>query len=238
MIVTNLAKAARAATLAACGAVLAVSLATGTAEAANNGPLYGDPTAAAPYWRHQTLDDCAIMSAADVVGQLTGHEPSEHAIVKVAQKTPSKTHSGSIYIPPADKDNPNSGEGTNARDLPELLAHYGVNAKWTDKQYAAQTGVATGLEALEQQLGAGHKVIVILNAETIWGKPAKKLHDGNLPGDHAVVVTGVDTAAGIVHLNDSGPETGRDEQVRIDVFMTAWAAEDEVGSEQEMIVTA
>jgi hypothetical protein len=41
-----------------------------------------------------------------------------------------------------------------------------------------------------------------------------------------------------VHLNDSGPETGRDEQVRIDVFMTAWAAEDEVGSEQEMIVTA
>jgi hypothetical protein len=52
-----------------------------------------------------------------------------------------------------------------------------------------------------------------------------------------VVVTGVDTANGIVHLNDSGVKTGRDEQVSLDVFIKAWAAVDEVGSEQEMIVT-
>ncbi len=44
--------------------------------------------------------------------------------------------------------------------------------------------------------------------------------------DHAVVVTGVDTAAGIVHLNDSDSHTGRDEQVPIDTFIQSWASSD------------
>lgn len=42
-----------------------------------------------------------------------------------------------------------------------------------------------------------------------------------------MVVTGVDTAAGIVHLNDSGSEDGRDEQVSIKVFMRSWNSSDE-----------
>jgi hypothetical protein len=41
------------------------------------------------------------------------------------------------------------------------------------------------------------------------------------------VVTGVDTAAGVVHLNDSGIEEGRDEQVPIDVFARSWASSDD-----------
>jgi len=47
-----------------------------------------------------------------------------------------------------------------------------------------------------------------------------------------VVVTGVDTAAGIVHLNDPGSEDGRDEQVPIDVFIRSWDSSDD-----EMTVT-
>jgi hypothetical protein len=39
-----------------------------------------------------------------------------------------------------------------------------------------------------------------------------------------VVVTGIDTKAGVVHLNDSGSNTGRDEQVPIATFENSWAA--------------
>jgi hypothetical protein len=42
-----------------------------------------------------------------------------------------------------------------------------------------------------------------------------------------VVVTGVDTAAGVVHLNDSGSEDGRNEQVPIDLFTRSWDTSDD-----------
>lgn len=45
----------------------------------------------------------------------------------------------------------------------------------------------------------------------------------NPRSDHAVVVTGVDTENGIVHLNDSGTPTGRDEQIPMETFVEAWA---------------
>lgn len=64
------------------------------------------------------------MSAADVIGQVTGREPSERAIIKVAQSTPSVVHPGSIYTKPADAEHPNSGMGTSVADIPTLLAHY------------------------------------------------------------------------------------------------------------------
>ena len=67
----------------------------------SEGTLYGDPAAAAPYWRYQSYDDdCVEMSVADVVGEITGDQPSEHAIVKLAQSTPSPTHPGPIYAKP------------------------------------------------------------------------------------------------------------------------------------------
>ncbi len=46
-------------------------------------------------------------------------------------------------------------------------------------------------------------------------------------------MTGVDAGASIVHLNDSGSEDGRDEQVPIDVFIRSWASSDD-----EMTVTS
>jgi hypothetical protein len=39
-----------------------------------------------------------------------------------------------------------------------------------------------------------------------------------------VVVTGMDSATGMVHLNDSGIDDGRDEQVPGRGFEQAWAA--------------
>lgn len=209
-------------TIAAAGS-LALGLA-GPAEASAGGIVYGDPTAAAKWWRLQKYDDCAIMATADVVGQMTGSEPSEHAIIEVAQSTPSTRHPGSIYIQPANPQDPNSGNGTNRLDLPTLLAHYGVGSKTTDDDEAARNGIATGMDALKHYLGSGHAVIVSLNAEMIWGEPIESKDDaGNPVSDHAVVVTGVDTRKGVVHLNDSGNEMGRDEQIPLDLFARAWA---------------
>ncbi|CNL22119.1 putative secreted protein [Mycobacterium tuberculosis] len=38
-----------------------------------------------------------------------------------------------------------------------------------------------------------------------------------------MVVTGIDTRAGMVHLNDTGSSVGRDEQVSVATFEQAWA---------------
>lgn len=219
LTISSIAKTALCATIAG-------ALALGLASPAEAGTttMYGDPTAAAKYWRHQNYDDCAIMSSADVVGQITGKLPSEHSIIKVAQSTPSTSHPGSIYVKPADKNDPNSGMGTDPDDLPALLAHYGIHATNTDADIASKTGVATGMEALEQYLGGGRAIIVGLNAEMIWNQPIESRgNDGQPRADHAVVVTGVDTANGIVHLNDSGNKDGRDEQIPMAVFVKAWA---------------
>ena len=60
-----------------------------------------------------------------------------------------------------------------------------------------------------------------LNAETIWNYPAGQ--GQRTEADHAVVVTGVDTRAGVVHLNDSGTPNGRDEQIPLATFTQAWS---------------
>jgi Peptidase_C39 like family len=223
----KIANIARTAILAAVAGVLALGMA-GPAEAAS-GTMYGDPTAAAQWWRHQKYDDCALMASADVIGQVTGKEPSEHAIIKKAQSTPSTTHSGSIYIKPADAKDPNSGMGTMISDLPTLLKEYKVDAVVSDQDHSAKTGVPAGMEGLEHLLGSGHKVIVSVNAELIWHQPVDhKDKNGNPRGDHAVVVTGVDTATNTVHLNDSGTAKGRDEQIPMELFVQAWEASNEL----------
>jgi hypothetical protein len=240
MIRTRMAGAAQTAGLAvlavAAALAMALSMAVGSAHAApdlarGEGTLYGDPAAAAPFWRYQGYDDdCVEMAVADVVGELTGRQPTEQAIVKVAQSTPSAVHTGPVYTKP--KKHKAAG-GTSFDDEPVLLAHYGIHAVSTDEDSAAKTGAATGIAALEQELAKGHKVIVGLNSEVIWGEPVEdRTADGQPEANHAVVVTGVDTAVGVVHLNDSGSDQGRDEQVPIDIFARSWAS-----SDKQMTVT-
>jgi hypothetical protein len=161
--------------------------------------MYGDPYAAAPYWRQQHSSDCGEMAVADVVGQITGHEPAEQLITTLAKSTPSTAGPGPIWNLPA---------STDIRDLPVLLAHYRIKAD----------NIQTSIKALEQDLAEKRRVIVVLNAETIWNRAGKR----NV-ANHFVVVTGIDPEAGVVHLNDSGIVNGRDEQVPIATFEQAWA---------------
>jgi hypothetical protein len=163
--------------------------------------MYGNPGAAAPYWRRQQYDDCVEMSVADVVGQITGHEPTEAAIVAVAKTTPNPSHSGPIYTP---------GHGTPVANIPELLGHYGVGGTVVNHSSSG---------AVEQALAHGQKVIVIVNNNTIWNA---RSGDHTSP-NHAVVLTGIDTRANVVHLNDSGVPGGRDEKVTLATFQKAWA---------------
>jgi Peptidase_C39 like family len=139
------------------------------------------------------------MAVADVVGQVTGREPTEQQIDGTAENTPSVAHSGSIWKP---------GGATNNQNLPVLLAHYGI--------HAAADQTTTG--ALEQDLAQGRKVIVGLNSEILRDQGGNRSAE-----DHSVVVTGIDTKAGVVHLNDSGSNTGRDEQVPPATFEKSWA---------------
>ena len=161
--------------------------------------MHGDPVAAAPYWRQQHDSDCGEMAVADVVGEITGREPTEQQMIALAEITPSTTGRGPIWKPTGN---------TDIADLPILLWHYWIRTE----------NIQTDTDALARKLGENRKAIVILNAETIWNRPGKRNS-----ANHFVVVTGIDSKAGVVHLNDSGISTGRDEQVPIAVFEEAWA---------------
>jgi len=161
--------------------------------------IYGEPVVAAAFWREQHGTDCGEMAVADVVGEITGRQPTEQEITALAENTPSASSLGPIWQPTG---------FTDIGDLPILLWHYGIKAD----------NVQTNTGVLKQKLGLGRKVIAILNAETIWNRPGKR--DA---GNHFVVVTGIDTRSGVVHLNDSAINTGRDEKVSIVTFEEAWA---------------
>ncbi|MCV7028233.1 hypothetical protein [Mycobacterium sherrisii] len=227
----RIATAPRRPVIAVLTGVAALALTTGTAQGSPGAPdqpsgmRYGDPAAAAPFWRYQRYDDdCVEMAVADVVGELTGRQPTEHEIVALAQSTPSSVHPGPIYTKPRKH---HTGAGTSFDDEPTLLGLYGIHAVTTDRDSVAKTRLPTGMTAMEQDLALGRKVIAAVNAEIIWGEPVEdEDSNGDPQANHAVVLTGVDTAAG-VHLNDSGSEQGRDEQVPIDVFIRSWDSGDD-----------
>jgi len=204
--ILNLTRIGGASTLIVAVAIGFVGVGTGLAQADPDGQIYGqmygNPQAAARYWRYQHGEDCGLMAVADVVGQLTWREPTQIGVELRGVFTKSETHRGSIY----------RFDGTSPEDLVVLLQKYGIRSELT-------TG--NSFEGLEQYLAGGHKVIAAVNAETIWNYPAGV--ERRTDADHAVVVTGVDTRTGIVHLNDSGTPNGRDEQVSAATFAQAWA---------------
>jgi len=186
------------------------------------GELIGDPTAADHYYETQTQpEDCVEMSVADIVGQDTGHEPTESQVDTLAQHTPSTVNLNPATGQPEPAYNP--ATGTDLQDAPELLAHYHVSATYVDDTTATASGApGTGIDALEQDLAAGDKVIAGVDGPYIWNAigDGPAIDDGH--ADHGVVVTGIDTTKGIVYLNDSGVPNGGEEEVPIQVFENAW----------------
>ncbi len=171
----------------------------GTPTANHIDGMYGDPGAARPYWHQQRTSDCGELAVADIVGEITGDEPAEVDVTSLAVSMPSAAGPGTIW---------GHDGNTNIKNLPVLLAHYGIHAH----------NVHTTTSALEQDLAAGRKAIILLNAETIWNRPGQRT-----AANHFVVLTGIDAKAGVVHLNDTGIVNGGDEQIPIATFEQAWA---------------
>lgn len=195
---------------AALGAAAVAAVVIGSAGATEAAPqvpaphaearMHGDPAAAAAYWHYQQQHlDCGEMAVADVVGEISGHSPTEDEVTGAAANIASVAHPGPIY----------NGGKTSNRDLPVLLDHYGI----------ASDIDHPNLATLTQRLDEGRKVIVGLNDKVLWNTRGNRTRE-----NHFVVVTGIDTRANVVHMNDSGIAAGRDEQVPMATFETAWAA--------------
>lgn len=184
-----------------------------TTTAARTG-VYGDPAAAAKYWQQQSLEDnCGLVSVADVVGQITGHAPTEQQMIALALSMPSGTNPGPIYAPVNDPSHANGTGGIEMADEVVLLEHYGIKSVMTD---ATTHPEQTGLPALERYLTDSRKIIAWVNSAVIWNTS-----DQRTAADHFLVVTGIDTNTEVVHLNDPGADHA-DEQVAIATFTTAW----------------
>ncbi len=186
--------------------------------------VYGDPEAAADYWQQQSLEDnCGLASVADVVGEITGHAPTEKQIIKLAQHTPSVIRDGPIYAPTGDPAHEADNGGIDMADAVVLLDHYGIKSRMTYDKHPEEVGLAS----LERYLGADRKVIAWVNSGTILDTS-----DQRTAPDHFLVVTGIDTNKEIVHLNDPYADHANT-KVSIDRFMTAW----KIGQES-IVVTA
>ena len=203
--------------IAALTLMLGYGVALADPSAGTQGGVYGDPAAAAPFWAAQSLEDnCGAMSVADVVGQLTGNRPTEAQILKVAERTPSEMNPGDMIYKP-------NNNGISIGDLPVLLKHYGITSVNSDTSGPD----ATGLNALEQYLAAGRKVIAFVNYAIVEGTS-----DQRTAADHFVVVTGVDPGKNVVHLNDPAADEANT-TLSIPSFMKAWDT-----SNDSIIVTA
>ncbi|BBY37199.1 hypothetical protein MMAN_13330 [Mycobacterium mantenii] len=199
--------------------------ARGADPAATTAPgVYGDPAAAAKYWAAQSLEDnCGLVSIADVVGEITGHAPTERQMLDLAESTPSGANPGPIYAPRNDSSHSGPDSGISMSDLVILLDHFGIKSEMT----SASDRDENGLPALEHSLAKDRKIIAFVNSSVILNAD-----DQRTKADHFLVVTGIDTGKAIVHLNDPGIDHA-DEQVGFARFVTAWQT-----SDQSVIVTA
>jgi hypothetical protein len=146
-------------------------------------------------------------SILDVVGQETGHEPSEASITTLAENTPSTVDFNPATGDPDPAYDPSTG--IDLHDVPEILEHYGVTANYVDQTTPTASGASgTGIDILEQDLAAGDKIIAGVSGP------------GTTTADDAVVITGADPASGIVYVSDHGSE----QAVPISEFQPAWDA--------------
>jgi hypothetical protein len=82
---TKVTAAALAVALSIAGVGFAAAAQAAPTPHTNVEGMHGDPGAAAPYWRYQQQDyDCGEMAVADVVGEITGHQPTEDEVTAAA----------------------------------------------------------------------------------------------------------------------------------------------------------
>lgn len=173
-----------------------------------DGQLIGDPQGASEHWFQQAANGfCLPSSLAQIISEYTGvHYPNEQAFVDWANKERLFQVS------------PDGVPGIAFSDGIQLLEKAGVPA-------TLQFGDP---DSLAEDLAEGRGVVLFVDSGEIWQEGEATEDDAP---DHAVVVSGIDTARGVVYLSDLGSPDGNMEEVPIDIFNDAWA-----DSQNSMIV--
>ena len=178
--------------------------AVGDEESERPGRMYGMPDEGAIGFEARRDDDtCAIRSQETIIEQFTHKHIDEAELIREAEDH-------GWYRP---------GEGTRLQDIGKLLELHGV---------AIRRYVESNVIQLAQELAAGHKVILAVNAEELWAGSSELAEILDATGDnkpnHAVVVTGINTRDPYdlrVIVND--PATGEAERgYPLGQFLDAW----------------
>lgn len=165
------------------------------------------------HWHEQTYDDtCGIVAQEyilDDIGQAYGIDFSEDELRDTAAAAGWYTPDG----------------GTPMMQVGNLLEAYGIGV---------EKSINASLDDIDQQLEAGHKVLVAVDADEIWNP--NDIDDDDLianlqgmPGqspNHTVQVIGIDNSDSnnpMVILNDPGTPDGKGLTVPADDFLNAWS---------------
>jgi hypothetical protein len=155
-------------------------------------PVIGTPGQDVAFWEGKQLlsDDCAIKCQQFILEQFTGQHISEGTLVAEAMDR-------GWY----------AAGGTMPKDIGNLLELHGVGV--THYDHASQFDLA-------HELAQGHKVIVGVEAGTLW--------NNGQHGGHAIVVSGIDTSdPQHVLVQVSDPGTGEAlHTYPMEQFLEAW----------------
>lgn len=147
------------------------------------GATLGNPVrGAALYPGDQSSGTCALLTSAQIIGQVTGTTPSEAEMQAVGQ-------AAGVYTPPVPSP---ANEGTDANGEVALLAAYGIGAHEEEQT----------MENIQQAVAEGRGVAADCDAGILWGDPT---YNG---GGHTVNVTGMEYGSDgnleNVVINDTG----------------------------------
>lgn len=167
----------------------------------------GDPYSDMGYWEFQgPTGRCAIYAQKFAIEAVLGREIPIEELVSVAEEN------GWF--------NEAQGGGTSYLNMDKLLNYYGVKHEMS---------FDNDINALEDALNNGQKVIVSVDSGQIWYGNNNDIFSPSTASDHAVEVIGIDRSDPThpsVILNDSGTPNGKGELVSLEVFENAWKAGD------------
>lgn len=180
--------------------------------------VVGDPAGDADDWFLQAANGfCVPAALAQVVTEFTGEPVTDLGVAAVAEQLGHFEAAGG---------GDDGFSGMTSQGALATLEAMGVPAHI---EYAPETDPFSALAA---HIDAGRDVVIALDSQELWYSADDDAADGASDDNHVVVVTGVDTEAGVAYLNDPGDPAGRAVEVPLDELAEAW--ED---ASYEMLVT-
>ncbi|MEV4642020.1 hypothetical protein AB0J80_32200 [Actinoplanes sp. NPDC049548] len=165
----------------------------------SDGQLVGDPVGDAEHWFEQSANGyCVPSSIAQIFAEYSGIPvPDESAFVARA----NALHLFTV-----------GPDGTPSMGID------GAQALLEDAGVPADIEIGIGVDTLAGYLAEGRRVMLAVDSDEIWyGR------EDEAAADHAVVLTGIDTARGVAILSDPGTPDGNMLEVPLDVLADAWA---------------